>query len=168
MVHSGNDFALTCRDKIVGKALATDQASVNYQAGNKFKAALIDFNANLFFGAGIQTLLGAGIVFPYFTTFAQGWIGGIVTVDANHKSRFSNWRSTLYFIIVFLLQTISYSLCISAGVKLGVETYRLNKSVSIFKYRLHRQSLVDILWLYLLAVPIFFIASCFEFLSSWN
>jgi len=168
MVHSDNNFALSCRDKIVGKALSTDQASINYNSGNKFKAALIDFSENLFLGAGMQTLLGIGIAFPYLTTFAQGWIGGIVTVNGDHKTRFSNWRSALYFIIVFLLQTISYSLCIGSGVKLGVETYKLNKSVPLLKYKLHKQSIVDMLWLYVLASPIFFVASCFEFLSPWN
>ena len=168
MVHSGNTFALSFRDKIVGRAIAYDKASINYNSGHKFKAALIDFSENLLLGSTVQTLLGIGIAIPYFTTFFQGWVGGIVTVDGNHKSRFSNWKTTTYYLIVFILQTLAYSLCIGSGVKLGVDTYKLNRTSSILKYRLHKQSLKDILFIYILAIPIFFVASCFEFLSSWN
>jgi len=168
MVHSGNNFALSSLDKIVGRAVSNDKASINYNSGNKFKAILFDFSGNLFLGSTVQTLLGLGIAIPYFTTFIQGWVGGIVTVEANHKSRFSSWKSTSYFWIVFLLQTLAYSLCIGSGVNLGVETYKLNKKSSFLKYRLHTQSLKDILLIYVLAIPIFFVASCFEFLSLWN
>lgn len=94
--------------------------------------------------------------------------GGIVTVDGNHKSRFTSWQPTAYFFIVFILQTLAYSLCIGAGIKLGVETYKRNKAVHILKYRLDKQSLKDILAMYVVAIPVFFIASLFEFLRGWN
>lgn len=168
MVHTGNSFALSVRDKIVNNAMVNDKASINYSSGNKVKAALFDFCGNLFLGATLQTTLGLGIVIPYLSTFFQGWVGGIVTVDGNHKSRFNNWQPTAYFFIVFLLQTLAYSLCIGAGIKLGVETYKRNKGVPVLKYRLDKQSLKDILAMYVLAIPIFFVASAFEFLSSWN
>ena len=42
IVQSGNSFALSYRDKIVGKALETDKASINYNKGNNFFAALND------------------------------------------------------------------------------------------------------------------------------
>ena len=168
MVHSGNTFALSFRDKIVGRAIVNDKASTNYNSGNKFKATLIDFSGNLLLGSTVQTVLGISVAIPYFSTFFQGWVGGIVTVDGTHKSRFSNRKSTSYYLIVFILQTLAYSLCIGSGIKLGVETYRLNKTTSVLKYRLHKQSLKDILLIYVLAIPIFFVASCFEFLSSWN
>ena len=168
MVHLNSSFALSIRDKIVEKAVSNDKAAINYNSGNNFKAAIIDFSGNLFLSSTVQTAMGIGIGIPYCTAFFQGWIGGIVTVDGNHKSRFSNWRSALYFLIVFILQTIAYSLCIGAGIKLGIETYKLNTNTPILKYRLHKQSLKDIALIYILATPIFLVASLFEFCSSWN
>ena len=168
MVHLDNKFALAVRDKIIGNAVTSDKAVINYNSGNNFKASIIDFSENLFLGSTVQTAFGLGIVIPYFTTFLQGWIGGIVTVDGNHKSRFSKWRSAFYFLIVFMLQISAYSLCIGAGIRLGIETYKQNKNTPIAKYKLHKQSLKDIALMYILATPIFLVASFFEFYSSWN
>ena len=87
MVHSGKNFALSCRDNIVGKVLKTDKASLNHQKGNNFSAVINDFKGNFLFGAIPQTIMGLGIVVPYFTVSKQGWIGGIVSVNSLHKSR---------------------------------------------------------------------------------
>jgi hypothetical protein len=84
MSHYGNDFALSQRDKIVGAAVANDKASINYQSGNNFKAALFDCAGNLIFAAVPQTVLGFGIIIPYFSVTYQGWVGGIVSVDNSH------------------------------------------------------------------------------------
>jgi hypothetical protein len=170
MSHSGNNFALTYRDKIVGHAMETDEASINYQKGNNFSAALIDFGGNLFFGAVPQTLMGFAIVIPYISASIQGWIGGIVSIDSAHESRFKNFKSTFYYFLVILLQFIPYSLAIGAGVKCGVDFYNINKSNGwlLKKYRVPRSSLVDLGFVYMLVVPLFFIASCFEFISTWN
>jgi hypothetical protein len=168
MVHSGNSFALSYRDKIVGNANTRDKASINYNNGNRFKAALIDFSGNLFIGSIPQTFLGLGIIFPFFTTAYQGWIGGIVSVDGLHRSRFIKTKSALYYLIVLILQFIPYSLTIGSGLTLGVKTYKLNKSRKLFKYQLDKSSLKDVFNIYLFAIPIFFFASCFEFLSNWN
>lgn len=160
MSHYGNNFALSTRDKIVGQAVKTDKASINYQEGNKFSAALNDF----------QTLLGLGIVIPYFSVIKQGWVGGIVSVDSDNKSRFKNFKSAFYYLFVLLLQFIPYSLAIGAGIKCGVDFYNYNKlnEWMILKYRIQRSSLIELGLVYLLVIPLFFIASCFEFLSSWN
>lgn len=170
MSHYGNAFALSSRDKIVGKAIQNDQASINYQKGNNFSAAAIDFSGNLFFAAVPQTLLGFGIAIPYFTVFCQGWIGGIVSVDYKHESRFKNFKSTFYYFFVLLLQFIPYSLAIGAGIKCGIDFYNYNKTIgwSILKLKIQKTSLADLGYVYLLVVPLFFIASCFEFLSTWN
>lgn len=79
MVHTGNNFALSYRDKIVGRALETDNASINYKKGNNFLAALNDFKGNLLFGAVPQTIMGIGIIVPYFTVFKTrlGWRNSI-------------------------------------------------------------------------------------------
>lgn len=165
MVHSGNQFALNYRDKIVGRAMTNDQAAIANNSGNKFKAALLDFSGNLLIGSTMQTFLGLGIIIPYLTTAYQGWIGGIVSVDANHQSRLFHARSALYYLIVFLLQTIAYSLCIGSGVRAGVQTYKINKGKRLREYRLHKARYKDVLLIYIVAIPIFFTASCIEFLT---
>ncbi|MGZ3853255.1 MAG: hypothetical protein ACXVBX_10730 [Flavisolibacter sp.] len=168
MVHSGNEFALSYRDKIVGNATANDIASINYNRGNRFKAAVVDFCGNLFVSAIPQTFMGLGVVFPFFTSAYQGWIGGLVSVDGTHQSRFRKIKPALYYFIVLILQLIPYSLTIGSGLTLGIKTYNLNKRRQFFKYQIDRSALKDVLYIYLVAIPFFFSASCFEFLNNWN
>ena len=168
MAHSGNSFALSQRDRIVGNANAHDKASINYNSGNRFKAALIDFGGNLFFGSVSQTVAGLSVVLPFLSVTYQGWVGGIVSVDGQHVSRFDNIKTAMYYLILLMLQFIPYSLAIGSGVKLGVDTYQLNKGKGLLQFRLNRRALKDVLFIYLLVIPLFFVASCFEFLSAWN
>lgn len=168
MVHSGNSFALSYRDMIVGNANANDHSSINYNKGNRFKAALIDFSANLFMGSIPQVFLGLAIVPPFLTAGYQGWIGGIVSVDHLHQSRFKRTKPAFYYFIVILLQFIPYSLTIGAGITLGIKTYKLNKGRKLFEFQLDKSGLKDVFTIYFIAIPLFLTASCFEFLSSWN
>jgi hypothetical protein len=169
MVHTDNNFALSQRDKIVDTANQEDKASINYQKGSQFNATLYDFTGNLFF-AGVQTFMGLGIVIPYFTVAYQGWVGGIVSVNNFHKSRLKVLKSALYYVIVLLLQFIAYSMCIGTGIKAGVEIYKQNASISwkLWKYRIKKSNLIDIGNIYFISIPLFFIASLFEYYSSWN
>lgn len=169
MVQTDNNFALSQRDKIVGIATHTDKASISYQQGNSLRAALYDFTGNLFLSI-TQTFLGLGLVIPYFTTSYQGWIGGIVSVDNFHKSRLKKIKSALYYFIVLFLHFTAYSLSIGAGIKTGVEVYKQNNLVSwrFWKYRIRKENLLDVIYIYMFSVPIFFVASFFEFFSSWN
>jgi len=170
MVHHGNEFALSQRDRIVGVAVKTDKAALNYRAGNGATAALYDFFGNVFIAAIPQTALGFSIVPPYFTVAYQGWVGGIVSVDGSHVSRFTTVTSTAYYFIVLLLQTVAFSLSIGAGIKCGVETYRYNSTVGwrFWQFRIPKQCITRVGYVYMVAIPIFLFASCFEFLSSWN
>ena len=170
MSHQGNVFALSQRDKIVGAAVANDKASINYQSGNNFTAALYDCAGNLIFAAVPQTVLGFGIIIPYFSVVYQGWVGGIVSVDNSHQSRFKTVKGSAYYIIVLLLQFIPFSLSIGAGIKCGVDFYKHNSTVSwkIWDYRTPKLSLKNLGYVYVVAIPLFVVASCFEFLSSWN
>lgn len=168
MVHNGNIFALSYRDKIVNHAIKSDKASIYAQKGYDFSAAIIDFGENLFLGAIPQTLMGFSVVIPYLTVTRQGWVGGIVSVDDNHKSRFNNFKSAFYYLLVLILQLIPYSLAIGAGIKCGIDFYNNNKihGWSILKFKIQKSSLIDLGYVYLLVIPLFFLASCFEFMFA--
>ena len=170
MAHSGSTVALTQRDKTVQKALTSDKASIAHNAGDHATAMVHDFAGNLFYAAIPQTVAGLGVVLPYFSVAYQGWIGGIVSVDNTHRSRFRTVEATTYYFLVLLLQFIPFSLSIGAGVRCGVDLYRHNADVSwrFWQYRLPRQSFADLGYVFAVAVPLFFIASAFEFFSPWN
>jgi hypothetical protein len=170
MVRNGNNFALSYRDKVVGKATTTSTASLDYQIGENFSAAVYDFAGNLFYGAIPQTLMGLGIVIPLFTVTKQGWVGGIVSVDSEHRSRFNKFKSTFYYFLVLLLQYIPYSMATGAGIKFGVDFYNFNKMQGwyLWKFKFQKKWLIDLACIYLIVIPLFFVASCFEFISDWN
>ncbi|HZY39637.1 MAG TPA: hypothetical protein VFE53_23440 [Mucilaginibacter sp.] len=170
MVHNGSSYALSYRDKLVGRAQKTDKAAINYAKGKHFSAALADFSENLVLGAVPQTLAGFSIVIPFFTVAVQGWVGGIVSVDDKHQSRLAKFKPACYYFLVLLLQFIPYSLAIGAGVKCGVDFYNHNKIQGwyVWKFRIQKASLADLGYVYLFVIPLFFIASCFEFFSTWN
>lgn len=169
-MHNGSSYALSYRDKLVGRAQKTDKAAINYAKGKHFSAALADFSENLVLGAVPQTLAGFSIVIPFFTVAVQGWVGGIVSVDDKHQSRLAKFKPACYYFLVLLLQFIPYSLAIGAGVKCGVDFYNHNKIQGwyVWKFRIQKASLADLGYVYLFVIPLFFIASCFEFFSTWN
>lgn len=170
MAHAGNTFALAQRDKIVHKAVTSDKASIAHRSGNHAAAIVADFAGNLFYAAIPQTVAGLGVILPYFSVSHQGWVGGIVSVDRTHRSRLRSIRATSYYFLVLFLQFVAFSLSIGAGVRCGVELYRQNADVGwhFSRFRLPRESLVDVGCVYAVTVPLFFAASAFEFLSPWN
>ena len=170
MAHTGNRFTLARRDKIIQKALDSDKATIAYQSGNPATALVLDFAGNLGYSAIPQTVAGLGVVLPYFSVAYQGWVGGIVSVDNTHRSRFRSIKATSYYCLVLLLQFIPFSLSIGAGVRCGVELYRHNAAIGwrVWRYRLPRQCLVDLGCVFMVTVPLFFVASAFEFLAPWN
>ena len=170
MVHTGNQFALSQRDKIVGAALRTDKAAMNHHSGDKLTAALYHFGGNVFIAAIPQTVTGLAIAPPYFTVAYQGWVGGIVSVDGSHQSRFTSFKPSANYFIVLLLQIAAFSPSIVAGIKCGVDTYKHSTEVSwrFWKFRIPKESIVAVSHVYLVSLSIFLFASCFEFLSSWN
>ena len=170
MAHTGNTFALARRDRIVHKAVTSDKATIAHGSGNHAAAIVADFAGNLFYAAIPQTVAGLGIILPYFSVAYQGWVGGIVSVDRTHRSRLRSTKAATYYFLVLFLQFVPFSLTIGAGVRCGVEVYRQNADVSwhLSRFRLPRQCLVDLACVYAVAVPLFFVASAFEFLSPWN
>jgi hypothetical protein len=169
MVHAGNAFALTYRDQLVGNAQkgSTRQAA---NQGDDLRAAFLDAGSNLTLGAMPETLMGFGIVFPYPWLAYQGWVGGVVSVRGDHTSRFNDPRSAAYYLVTLIMQLIPYSLAVGAGVNAGVAMFRPapyyqgEKWLWIFP----KEALLDVGRIYLLVIPLFLVASLWEFLSPWN
>jgi hypothetical protein len=61
-------------------------------------------------------------------------------------------------------------LCIGAGIRFGVDLYRHNPSIGwrFWRYRMSRRSVADLGYVFAVAIPLFLVASAFEFLSTWN
>jgi uncharacterized membrane protein SpoIIM required for sporulation len=170
MAYTENKFALNYRDKLVAKAQKNDRAAIAYREGNNFKAAVIDFAQNLTLGAIPQTITGLTIISPHGFAAFRGWVGGIVSVDKQHKSRLADPKHALYYIITLILQLIPYSLAGGIGVKLGLSYFRRYPEYQNDKRYLGYPvgALKDVLFVYILIIPLFFIASLWEFLSTWN
>ncbi len=170
MVHESNSFALNYRDKLVTRAVNSDPASIAFHQGNNLTAAIFDFGENLFLGAIPQTITGLTIISPYGFAAYRGWVGGVVTVDSNHQSRFASFKGGFYLILTLILQLIPYTLAGGIGVKLGLTYFRSYPEYLNQKKWLGYPAgcLEEVAWVYVLIVPLFFIASLWEFLSTWN
>jgi hypothetical protein len=170
MVHRSSRLALDYRDKLVSKAHGNDRASIAYAKGKKLEAALWDFGQNLALGAVPQTVTGLTVVSPYAFAAYRGWIGGIVSVDGQHHSRLRELKGAAYYILTLILQLIPYSLAGGIGVKLGLSYFRADPayrdSRKVMGYPV--EALKDVARIYALVVPLFLVASLWEFLSAWN
>jgi hypothetical protein len=170
MVHAGSTFALTYRDQLVHQAAQQNPAARAATQGDNLSAALWDFAGNLLVGAVPKTISGFAIIFPYPWVAYQGWIGGIVSVRGDHTSRLNNPRSAVYYLLTLVLQVIPYSLAIGGGVNVGVALFRPQpyyqdeKWLGIFP----TEALRDMGWIYVVVIPLFLVASLWEFLSRWN
>ena len=170
MVHAGNTFALKYGDHLVNQAQQQDPAAVAASRGNNLQAAWRDFGGNLVLGAVPKTISGFAIVFPYPFVAYQGWVGGIVSVRRDHTSRLNNPRSAVYYLLTLLLQVIPYSLAVGAGVNGGVSLFRPAPCYQGEKWLglWPKEVLRDVARIYALAIPLFLVASLWEFLSPWN
>lgn len=168
MAQSGNRLALDYRDRIVSRASRGDPAFRAARSGHEMRAAFLDFGGNLFLGAIPQTVSGLGLVPPYAVAAFRGWVGGIVSVGSDHRSRLANPHERNYYLGVLLLQLLPFSLTGGAGVHLGLAWYRKGGepgNKGRWNLPLPRAALADALWIYVLAVPLFLIASLVEFLA---
>lgn len=164
MVHAGNEFALRTRDRIVSRARTQDPSSLALAKGHRFRAAAWDFSRNLGLGAIPNTVSGLAVVVPYLTATYRGWVGGIVSVDRKHTSRLSDPQERIYYLVTLVLQLIPYSLAGGAGVRLGLAYLRRHNNPGPRWFGLPLEALRDVLWIYVLVVPLFAMASLWEFL----
>jgi hypothetical protein len=169
MAHSGNEFALSYGDRLVAKAQKQDRAAISYRQGHRFTAAAQDFAMNLVAGAVPQTVTGLTVVSPYGFGAYRGWVGGIVSVDRNHLSRLRDWRKGAYYVITLVLQLVPYSLAGGIGVHLGLcffKRFSYYTGDKIGGYP--KEAIWDVVRVYQVIIPLFFIASLWEFLCPWN
>jgi hypothetical protein len=166
MVHTGNAFALAQLDGLLGRADASDPALRALDQGNRLQAAAIDFSSNLVIGALPGTLSGVSVVGFYPFAAYRGWIGGLVSVNRAHASRLVDPAEAAYYLITLVLQLIPYTLAGGAGVNLGLAWlrpaayYRGDKWLDVPK-----EALRDAARIYMLVVPLFAVASLWEFLA---
>ena len=170
MVHTGDTFSLAYRDRLVERAAQQNPAALAASRGDDLRAAVWDFAGNLALGAVPKTVSGLGIIFPYPWVAHQGWVGGIVSVRGDHTSRLDDPRSAVYYLLTLLLQVTAYSLAVGSGINAGwalwrpAPPYQGPKWLGFFP----KEALRDVGRLYALAIPLFLVASLWEFLSSWN
>jgi hypothetical protein len=167
-VHLGSEFALGERDRIVGHA-ARDKVTVALGRGERVSAALRDFSGNLGRGAVPYTIMGLRVVCPFPFVVYQGWVGGIVSVDEHHASRFGTPEEALYYGAVMVLQLVPYSLAVAAGIRLdlGFVMPRGRYGYPDGKRWLGvpAEGVRDVLRIYSVVIPLFLVASLVEFLA---
>lgn len=169
LAHAHNEYALHMRDLLVQQAQAADPAAKALSRHAPWHAAVADFLGNLILGAIPTTLLGLAVLLPFPLVAYRGWVGGIVSVGANHASRFANAHEALYYLTVMLLQIIPYALTGGAGVRLGLG-FLFPKSRWSYESQerwigLPADGVRDLFRMYLVAAPLFLIASLVEFLA---
>jgi hypothetical protein len=164
MVSAGNSSAIRARDSIVGNA----QSSPPLQAlekNDRVRSALLDFSGNLF-GAVGNTLSGLGVVFPFPIIAYRGWVGGIVSIDGAHISRLVRPGNAAYYLITLVLQLIPYALSGGAGINMGLAFLKPKPYYQGEKWLgIPKEAILDVLRIYLIVVPLFLIASLWEFLA---
>lgn len=163
-VHMGHQWSLAFRDRIVSKAQASSPILRFSSEGHPIAAAALDFGGNLL-GATLTAGAGWYAPAPFPLAIYRGWIGGIVSVDGNHRSRFRTMEGGFYYGLVVTLQLVGYILIGGAGVNLGLARTRprpdykgsrlLGVPVEAFR---------DAIYMYVLVIPIFAFASALEFL----
>ncbi len=165
LVHTGNSFSLRYGDKIVSRAHENSAILKALRNHRPMTAAWMDFAANLTGGAA-STMAGYWAPAVYPIAFYRGWIGGIVSVDRNHRSRLAEGAQAGYYLSTLLLQLIPYSLAGGAGVNLGIARIRPFEHYSGQKILgVSREAVLDAARIYTLVIPLFFIASTFEFFA---
>lgn len=168
MAHLGIPFALTYRDRLVGRALASDPVSRAYQRGAGVTASLLEA-ARTEVGCVAVGVTGLTVIAPIALAGYRGWIGGIVSVDGSHASRLRQWRQAAYYLSVVILQLIPYCLAAGAGLNLGLLYFRRRKEYAgptWFGYP--RKAIRDFIRILVLTVPLVLAANFWEFLSPLN
>lgn len=168
MVHLGNRFALDTGDKIVNKARRESTILQQFGRGNRITAAALDATGNA--AAGLTTMI-AGYFPPagYALAAYRGWIGGIVAVDHQHRSRLRTAHEAFYYLVALLLQLVPYSLASATGVNIGIAAFASGERTGypgprMPHLRIPYEAIRDAGWIWAISLPLFVFASLFEFI----
>lgn len=113
-----------------------------------------------------STLGGLAVILPYPVAAYRGWVGGIVSVNADHVSRLLDPSSAMYYIAVIILQILPYSLAGGAGVNMGIAYFRPKPFYTGKKwFGIPVEAIKDAAKIYVLVIPLFLLASLVEFLT---
>jgi uncharacterized membrane protein SpoIIM required for sporulation len=163
MVHTGNPFAISYRDGVVSNAQSSPTLAA-LDRNDRLEAALLDFGGNLV-GAFANTVGGLSVIIPYPIIAYRGWIGGIVSIDSAHVSRLADPKEATYYLTTLLLQLIPYTLAGGAGINLGLSYFRPKPHYQGEKWLgVPKEAIRDVFRIYLLVIPLFLLASLWEFL----
>lgn len=167
LVHAGHPFALRYRENLIGGARRDSAILHQFERGNELAAAALDAAANA--GAAFAGMV-SGYCPPAAIALAavRGWVGGVVSVDDNHRSRLRSPYGAFYYLATILLQLVPYSLAGGAGVNLGIAAFASEgrsgySGPRLLRLRIPHEALRDAGWLYIASLPLFAIASLFEF-----
>jgi hypothetical protein len=168
LVHSGNHYALDVRDRMVLKATKESVIFRQMDRGNFAAAAGLDATGNAVAGF-LSLVAGYGVPAGYGVAAYRGWIGGIVSVDTAHRSRLTRPGPAFYYLTTLLLQLIPYSLAGGAGVSIGIAAFARADQTRYPGPRMRflhipYEAIWDAAWIFLISIPLFAIASLFEFM----
>jgi len=162
MVHAGNEWAIAYRDRVVSKAQSSSSIIALGQ-NDRLRAAVLDSAGNLLVAIS-NTLEGLGVIFPYPFIAYRGWIGGIVSIDSQHMSRLADSKEAAYYLITLILQLIPSSLAGGAGVNIGLANFKPAPFYQGERWLgIPKEALRDACRMYLVVVPMLFLASLWEF-----
>jgi hypothetical protein len=165
-VHTGHQRSLAFRDRIVSKAQASSPILRYSSEGHLIAAAALDFGGNLL-GATLTAAAGWYAPAPFPLAIYRGWIGGTVSVDDNHRSRFRTMAGGFYYGLVAFLQLTGYILSGGAGVNLGLARTRPRPEYKGSRFLgVPLEAFRDAAYIFVLVIPIFAFASALEFLWS--
>jgi len=166
LATAGNSLALAQRDAIVGAAESSEITSA-YNQDDRLKAALLDAAGNVEVGL-IASVTGLAVVGPLPIAAYRGWIGGVVSVDAQHHSRLGQPGPAFYYLVTVALQQIPFILTGGAGMYLGLVAWRRRNDESVRPWltlRIPGEAVRDVAWIWALALPFFLAGSLFEFMQ---
>jgi hypothetical protein len=163
-VHLGHPWTLSYRDRIVSNANASSPILRYLNEGHPVAAAALDFGGNLL-GATLTAASGWYAPAPFPLAVYRGWIGGIVSVNSHHQSRFRTTAGGLYYGLVVAIQLAGYILCGGAGVNMGLARTRERPEYGGPRLLgIPTEAIRDTLYMYVLVIPIFVLGSAIEFL----
>lgn len=167
LASAGWQPAVSQRDSVVDTAQTSSILRAD-RNGDHITAAFLDFASNTVLAAIPTTITGLTVIGPFPIAAYRGWVGGIVSIDANHRSRLFTPNAAVYYLVTMILQLTGFVLTMGAGVHVGLSAWRARNDPSVRKvggFPVVSSAVADAGYLYLIALPAFLAGSLWEFLA---